>query len=154
MPCKTRHVLYVQHNTEARLHNHCCCGKVIIINYYVYVFVVLVIQHANHFYMLYCLSPLAHQALSYFSTLSHKRHDFLKKKRGYVTCNVCFNFLYNFCLKHFSFYKESNFMKVCPVEADLFHADEQTDRQTDMTKLIVAFHNFANMPKNQSVYIM
>jgi len=45
-------------------------------------------------------------------------------------------------------------MKVCPVEADLFHADEQTDTQTDMTKLVVAFHNFANMPKNQSVYIM
>jgi len=26
-------------------------------------------------------------------------------------------------------------------------AGEQTNRQTDMTKLIVAFHNFANAPK-------
>ena len=26
--------------------------------------------------------------------------------------------------------------------------DAQIDRQTDMTKLIVAFHNFVNMPKN------
>jgi len=26
-------------------------------------------------------------------------------------------------------------------------ASGQTDRQTDMTKLIVAFHNFANAPK-------
>ena len=25
----------------------------------------------------------------------------------------------------------------------------QTERQTDMTKLIVAFHNFANAPKNR-----
>jgi hypothetical protein len=34
----------------------------------------------------------------------------------------------------------SNFMKIRPVGAELFH----TDRQTDMTKLIVAFRNFAN----------
>ena len=37
------------------------------------------------------------------------------------------------------------------MRADLFHADGrtggQTDRQTDMTKLIVAFRNFANVPK-------
>jgi hypothetical protein len=35
-------------------------------------------------------------------------------------------------------------MKIRPVEAELFRAD----RQTDMTKLIVAFRNFANAPKN------
>jgi hypothetical protein len=34
------------------------------------------------------------------------------------------------------------------VGAELFHADGQTDRKTDMTKLIVAFHNYANAPKN------
>jgi hypothetical protein len=37
------------------------------------------------------------------------------------------------------------------VGAKLFHADGrtagQTDRQTDMTKLIVIFTNFANAPK-------
>jgi len=56
----------------------------------------------------------------------------------------------------------SNFMKIRPVEAELFHADGRaerrsdgrtdgrTDRQreTDTTKLIVAFRNFANTPKN------
>ena len=42
----------------------------------------------------------------------------------------------------------SNFMKICLVGAELFHVDRQTDRHTDMTKLIVAFHNFANVPKN------
>ena len=35
-------------------------------------------------------------------------------------------------------------MKICPLGAELFHAD----RRTDMTKLIVAFRNFANAPKN------
>jgi hypothetical protein len=43
-------------------------------------------------------------------------------------------------------------MKILPGSAELFCAYRQTDRrpgvQTDMTKLIVAFHNFANMLKN------
>jgi len=38
-------------------------------------------------------------------------------------------------------------MKIHRVGAEIFHAD----RQTDMTKLIVAFQNFAIAPKN--VYI-
>jgi hypothetical protein len=37
----------------------------------------------------------------YFSTLSHKRHDFRKKK--VIDHEMCFDFFYNFCLKHFSF---------------------------------------------------
>jgi hypothetical protein len=40
----------------------------------------------------------------------------------------------------------SNFMKIHPVGAELFHVD----RQTDMMKLIVTFHNSANTP-NTSV---
>jgi hypothetical protein len=36
----------------------------------------------------------------------------------------------------------SNFMKIRPVGAELFHADGQTDT----TKLIVTFRNFANTP--------
>ena len=35
-------------------------------------------------------------------------------------------------------------IKIRPVGAELFHVDGQTD----MTKLIVAFRNFANAPKN------
>jgi hypothetical protein len=34
------------------------------------------------------------------------------------------------------------------VGAELFDADRQTDRETYLTKLIVAFRNFANAPKN------
>jgi Fe-S-cluster formation regulator IscX/YfhJ len=29
-------------------------------------------------------------------------------------------------------------------------ADRRTDRQTDMTKLIVAFHNFADAPSSET----
>jgi len=51
-------------------------------------------------------------------------------------------------------------MKIRPVGAELFHADGRTDGQTDirkegwaerriyLTKLIFAFRNFANAPKN------
>jgi hypothetical protein len=35
-------------------------------------------------------------------------------------------------------------VKIRPLEAELLHADRQTDRQTDMTKLLVAFLNFKN----------
>ena len=34
----------------------------------------------------------------------------------------------------------SNFFKICPVAAELFHVD----RQTDMLNLIVTFRNFAS----------
>jgi hypothetical protein len=50
-----------------------------------------------------------------------------------------------------SFYRVSKnvqtttFIKILPLGAEQFHAD----RQTDTTKLTVAFHNFVNMPKNK-----
>ena len=44
-----------------------------------------------------------------------------------------------------------------PVGAELFRVDgqtdRQTDRQTDMTRLIVAFRNCANAPKNGKVFL-
>jgi hypothetical protein len=41
-------------------------------------------------------------------------------------------------------------MNIRPVEAELFHADGRTNRQTDKTKLTVAFRNFAHVPKKRS----
>jgi hypothetical protein len=38
-------------------------------------------------------------------------------------------------------------MKIRPVGAELLHAERRTDEQADMTKLLVAFSNFANAPK-------
>jgi len=44
-------------------------------------------------------------------------------------------------------------MKIRPVRAELFMrpdtTDEGADRQTDMTKLIVVFRNFANASKHE-----
>jgi len=44
--------------------------------------------------------------------------------------------------------KHSNkiFTTIHPVGAESFHANGRTDGQTEMTKLVVAFHNFANSP--------
>ena len=36
-------------------------------------------------------------------------------------------------------------MKIRPVGTELFHAEGQTHSRTNMAKLIVAFHNFANV---------
>jgi len=38
----------------------------------------------------------------------------------------------------------SSFMKICSFGTVLFNADARTDEQIDITKLIVAFHNYAN----------
>ena len=40
-----------------------------------------------------------------------------------------------------------NFVNICPVGAELFHVDGQTDK----TKLRVAFRNFANATKNRNI---
>jgi len=41
----------------------------------------------------------------------------------------------------------TNFIKIRPVEAELFHADGQTD----IMKPIVAFRNFGNAPKSKNI---
>jgi hypothetical protein len=39
-------------------------------------------------------------------------------------------------------------MKIRPLGAELFNSDRGTNGQTDITKLIVTFRNFANVPEN------
>jgi hypothetical protein len=46
---------------------------------------------------------VACSALQYFSTSTHKRHDFRKNVTVY---KMCFDFPYNFCLKKFLFEEE------------------------------------------------
>ena len=45
-------------------------------------------------------------------------------------------------------------MKIRPVGAKFFHSDRRTDRQTDMTKLIVAFCSFSYAPKNANFTVL
>ena len=46
----------------------------------------------------------------------------------------------------------SSFFKIHPVGAELFHKNGHTDGRTNMTKLEVAFRNFANEPNNRQNY--
>jgi len=86
--------MYVQCNAEVLQCNHCCSGKAIRIIYSECVFVALCIRHEMSMrHVVICGLP---RYKIFFSTLSHKRHDFRKQ-------NVCFDFLYKFCLKRFSF---------------------------------------------------
>ena len=47
-----------------------------------------------------------------------------------------------------------NLKKIHPSWAQLFHADGQTDRQTDVMKLAVTYRNFANAPKTSISLVM
>jgi hypothetical protein len=166
-------------NIEARSRNYCYHGEAISITYSECVSVALVIQHVKRMRRI-ILSPVACPAVPYFSTLSHKRHDFQEKKKLFnMKCVFWFSlqllsetFLIlrkiqrdiinvhrsspkvpvilvrfywnlNFLDRVLKNAEISNFMKIRPVGAELFRADWQTD----MTKLIVAFRNFANAPK-------
>jgi hypothetical protein len=46
-----------------------------------------------------------------------------------------------------------NFMEIRVAEAE-FYADGRTDRQTDMTKLTIAFRNFAKASKIQTMFCL
>jgi hypothetical protein len=83
---------------EVRSRNHCCRRKAISITYSECVSLASVTQHAMRMPRIN-LSSVAYLALQYFSTLPRKRHDFRKKV---IEHKMCFDYLYNFCLKHHS----------------------------------------------------
>jgi len=81
-------------------------------------------------------------------------YTFLLRMTDTVTCkNIDISFwdtLYmklEFSRQIFTEYLNIKFHKIRPIGAELF----QADGQTDVTKLIVAFSNFANAPKKREV---
>ena len=70
--------MYVERNFEEHSCNHCCRGKEISITYSMFVSVASVIQHAKHMCLI-ILSYEACQPVPYFSKLSHKWHNYLKR---------------------------------------------------------------------------
>jgi len=77
---RTSEAMYVLCNIEQRSRNHCCFGKAITIRYSKCVPAALT-QHVKRMHLI-ILSSAAYPSVLYFSTLSHKRHDF--RKRNYI----------------------------------------------------------------------
>jgi len=72
-------------NTEGLSPNHCCCGKALSTIYSQCVSVALIIQQAERMRPI-VLSSAAYLAGQYFSTLSHKRHDFRENVNEHTMC--------------------------------------------------------------------
>ena len=73
-------------NLEALSCSHICRGKVISVTYSECVFVALVIQHANRVRHIILLSVAV-----FLKALSHKQHDFRKKKILNIKCVFIFS---------------------------------------------------------------
>ena len=140
--------------------------------------IALGVQHA----MCMCcitLSSVACLALQYFSTLSHKRHNFRKKKLLIFSTTFAETFLilrqterdmiesvyWSSCkfplslldhkknlifltyfwkiMKYKISQKSTQWEPSCSMQTT-----RRTNGRADMTKLIIAFHNFPNAPKN------
>jgi hypothetical protein len=89
--------MHVKRNTGARSCNHCCCGKPISITYSECLFLAFGIQHAMR---------MRHIAMWPVRLCSIFPHHY---KIGMIfwgkisEYKLCFDFLYNVCLKYFSF---------------------------------------------------
>ena len=89
---------------------------------------------------------------TFVSNISHCKKNWARyDKKKYIGLHVKqplflsdFNETWIFSTDFWRNTKKSYFVETHPVGAELFHADGQTDKM----KLIVAFHNFADTPKN------
>jgi len=79
---------------------HCCPREAVSITYCVCLGSIIYPACSTH--SPYCY--LYQATCTIFCILSHKRHDF--RKKSHWSQNVCFYFLYTFCVKHFSLQSE------------------------------------------------
>jgi hypothetical protein len=156
-----------------------------------YVHVALLMQHATRMRPI-VTSFVAPRSTLYFSTLSHKRCDFLKKVIEHEMCVFIFSTTFVYNISH----SKKNLARYCHKCENVFlqstryfvgfkyiwifstdfrkslkykvssksvlwkpsycmrtdgRTDGQTKGQTDVTKLIVAFRNFANAPNKHKI---
>jgi len=99
-----------------------------------------------------CFFILSKTCIRKFLILRGIKQDMIKNV--YCSCTVPailvpFRRDLNFLDIFFEKYSNTNLMKILPVETESFHAE----RWTGMTKLTVAFRNFANAHKHVQVYV-
>jgi hypothetical protein len=87
-----RQFTYTEIRFKALWTNHYCRWRAVVITYFECVCVALVIQHAERVRRV-ILSSVTCLAPSYFSTLSHTRHDIRGEK---YRIKICVDFLYYF----------------------------------------------------------
>ena len=158
-------------NFEARSNNRCCASAVST-RYSDFVFIALVIQDAKRLRRI-AFSSATFPAVQYFSTLSHKQHDFrknvpeyemfvltfltnvpqifsiLRRTERYIIINVHGSLCkVSFILVRFQW--NLNFLDRYRKNEIIFYENPSSGSrivpcgQTCMTQLIVAFRNFAN----------
>ena len=95
----------VQRNIEARSCNHCCRGEAVNITRFECIPVPLGIEHALRKRRV--ILSVVCSVLQSFSTSSHKRDDFRKKKKKGIEFKMgVLKFSSTFHGKHFSFYEK------------------------------------------------
>ena len=122
--------------------------QIIIITFSECVFVAVGIQHAK------CMRDFVScglPALQYFSTLSHKRHNFRKKKKVNEH-KICFDRYYKFVWS--TSHSKTNWARYCPIRVSVFMVSSRYSgaiwMKLDFPRRIFERYNFFENPSSRS----